>query len=103
MRHPSRTPRAFAAPAPALIPATAAQVLWALLAGWVWETGKNLNRDEQVNEQLLIRKDGTPLIVRSYYEGNRHLGRQEMRTLDGRPVPDDGTNSPSSNYPSHAA
>src|SRR4051812_308181 len=103
MRHPSRTRWTLAAPALALILAVAAQALWALLAGWIWETGKKLNHNEQVNEQLLIRKDGTPLIVRSYYAGSRYAGRQEVRTLDGKRVPAESADSPSSDYPSHAA
>lgn len=81
-----RALRLLAAPILALVLAAGLQVLWALLGTWCWELSQSFRRTDRIYESLGIRGDGTPLIIRDYYRGQRQLGKREVTTIDGEPV-----------------
>jgi hypothetical protein len=72
----------------AIIVATGLAVVWGLLAGWMVSMGQTLARSRDVQENILVAADGTPVISAdsNVLSNNVPLSR---RTLDGKSFPID--------------
>jgi hypothetical protein len=70
----------------ALILTAAAQMLWSLAGGWLWDVRTRLVGGETVIENLYIQIDGTPVIRRYTVASRRVIGREEIFSLDGKRV-----------------